>query len=349
MRRAWPPSGGRVRASAAGRSREVGAVEARDVGGLAGQWRAGARAVVRGVSVGVRHGPEQLPSGLAPPRGIPWGYAYATTGRVGSRPNLSAGCGLGFVLRGSWPSSISPRRQPLEPPHERSRRSSQPDVQNPPARTTRHSRRSRPGLAAYPLGAPPAPRWRRPRPPHPPGRAATCGPRRRAAVMLARARVGSCQNAISSFAPGRRQTGGVPFLLLTTPDPPAVKRDRRDAHPFARELERQARFEACNHAGLDLRRAFRWPSPARARRARGPGHARPPMAPALALAALHAWGGARRPGERARDLAAFDRARRGAHRDGAPGRPPRLGIAGMGWTCRHSCGGGPAGAGWRTQ
>ena len=74
----------------------------------------------------------------------------------------------------------------------------------------------------------------------------------------------------------------------------AVKRDRRDAHPFARELERQARFEACNHAGLDLGRAFRWPSPARARRGRGPGHARPPMAaaPALALAALHAWGGA---------------------------------------------------------
>ena len=116
MRRAWPPSGGRVRASRGGRSREVGAVSARDVGGLAGQWRAGARAVVRGVSVGVRHGPEQLPSGLTP-RGIPWGYAYASTGRVGSRPNLSAGCGLGFVLRGSWPSSISPRRQPLEPPH----------------------------------------------------------------------------------------------------------------------------------------------------------------------------------------------------------------------------------------
>ena len=160
----------------------------------------------------------------------------------------------------------------------------------------------------------------------------------------ARACVGSCQNAISSFAPGRRQTGGVPFLLLTTPDPSAVKRDRRDARAFSREPEGQPRFEACNHAGLDLRRAFRWPSPARARRGRGPGHARPPMAPALALAALHAWGGARRPGERARDLAAFDRARRGAHRDGAPGRPPRLGIAGMAWTCRHSCGGGPAGA-----
>ena len=83
----------------------------------------------------------------------------------------------------------------------------------------------------------------------------------------ARACVGSCQNAISSFAPGRRQTGGVPFLLLTTPDPSAVKRDRRDARAFSREPEGQPRFEACNHAGLDLRRAFRWPSPARARRA----------------------------------------------------------------------------------
>ena len=48
-----------------GRSREVGAVSARDVGGLAGQWRAGARAVVHGVPVGVRHGHMPL---------LPWGY-----------------------------------------------------------------------------------------------------------------------------------------------------------------------------------------------------------------------------------------------------------------------------------
>ena len=176
------PCGEPGRPAADGRARW-----ARDVGGLAGQWRAGARAVVRGVSVGVRHGPEQLPSGLPPP----CVYRFrTTTGRVGSRPNLSAGCGLGFVLRGSWPSSISPRRQPLEPPHERSRRSSQPGpVHNPPARTTRHSRRSRPGLAAYPPRRTPGPSMASTTSPHPPGRAATCGPRRRAAVMLIRARV----------------------------------------------------------------------------------------------------------------------------------------------------------------
>ena len=117
MRRAWPPSGGPVRASAAdGRAR----------------WAPCGRAVVRGVSVGVRHGHEQLPSGLPPwyPLGLLLGhhgagwFASEPLGRL--RPRIRP---PGQLAELNQPSSAAARAST----RERSRRSSagRPDTPCP--------------------------------------------------------------------------------------------------------------------------------------------------------------------------------------------------------------------------